>query len=685
MGLRLKNTDPAIAGPLRPDLPTAVTVARRHEFAARHSLSVAARLPGARDLPPGPLRLCYLAPRTDVGGGARILFEHGNRLTAQGHEVAVLSHFPRPDWIDVRARFVQVPFGVELTSSVPACDVIVCGYWDQILAARALGRAAVVHFEQGDFHLFEEIDRDTFAVASRNLVAADATITVGGTVASVLESRFGVPAAVVGNAVDRTVFTPSGPPATADRPYLLFVGWDGNGFKGMDEMRRVYSTLTASGRPLDLVWVTPRPPLDPLGRVVVSPDQSTLAALFRGAAAYVCCSRYESFSLPCLEAMASGTPVVATRNTGVLEYARDGENALLADVGDVPALAAQAARVLDDAPLAARLREGGLTTADAYSWDVIVGRLEAAYRAAAGAWTPPELPPGWTFTLDGLAFADPAAPEALRHVAAATAARAIAVPVSYPAFEGHRAVRWRVVARRGASVSSVSSVSSGGAGDAFRADLAAAGAGADDGAGAGAGAGSGSGVSMSSGDALTAGRGVSISSGSASAARRGVSISSGGTSAAGRAAPIASNGVIDADAVRAYLPAADLTAAVGAPPADVPYAAAMRDFAAGRIEPALDGFMTVFQRPGSRAEAGRWVVLCLLELGRDVEAAELVSGAVREYPDHSDYHYLQAMVGRLTGRRVDRDAYAAAIGMLGPATHYAEWFEDPASLIRGRF
>jgi hypothetical protein len=54
---------------------------------------------------------------------------------------------------------------------------------------------------------------------------------------------------------------------------------------------------------------------------------------------------------------------------------------------------------------------------------------------------------------------------------------------------------------------------------------------------------------------------------------------------------------------------------------------------------------------------------------------------VREFADHSDYHYLQAMVGRLTGRRVDADAYVGAIGMLGPATHHDEWFEDPAGLI----
>ncbi|WP_432978687.1 glycosyltransferase family 4 protein [Dactylosporangium sp. CA-233914] len=592
MRLRLKDTAPGVAVTLRPDLPAAVTAARRVEFTARRQLPAAR--PGARAdgrEPPHRLRLCYLAPRTDVGGGARVLFEHANRLTARGHEVTVLSHFPRPDWFDLRAAFRTVPFGIELSALVPDCDVIVCGYWDQVLAARGLGVAPVVHFEQGDFHLFEDIDRSVFDVAARNLAAADATITVSGTVAEVLLERYGVPATVVHNAVDRSVFTPAGsavPPV--GRPYVLFVGWDGNAFKGMDEMRRVWSSLAGEGRALDLVWVTPRPPLQSLGRVVVSPDQATLGALFRGASAYVCCSRYESFSLPCLEAMASGTPVVATRNTGVLEYARDGVNALLADVGDVNTLAAQLRRVLDDPRLAAHLREAGLNTAAGYSWDVIMGRLEDAYRTAAASWTPPE-PGGWTFDLTGVeSFAD-FADRLRRHAAAATlmGADAVAVPVSFPAFEGHRAVRWQVVARR------------------------------------------------------TGGR---------------------------------DDGVV----MRAYQPAR-----ADAPPAGLPYAGALRAFAEGRIEAALAGFEEASGRGGgARAAAGRWIVLSLLELGRDVEAAETVAAMVREFPDHSDYQYLQAMVGLLTGRRVDADAYVAAIELLGPATHYDEWFDDPAGLLRRR-
>jgi glycosyltransferase involved in cell wall biosynthesis len=593
------------AVPLRPDLATAVAAARRVEFAVRRELPPAPPGPRRRgDVPTGRLRLCYLVPRTDVGGGARVLFEHANRLAERGHEVTVVSHFPAPSWLDLRAPFRHVPFGVELVEGVPDCDVIVAGYWDQVLAARALGVAPVVHLEQGDFHLFEDVDPMLQSAASRNLTAADGTVIVSGTVAEVLRDRYGVEATVVHNAIDPTVFAPAGgepagaEPAGAEpagavtvaasRPYVLVVGWDGNAFKGMAEMRTMWHMLAVDGRPLDLVWVTPRAPLEPLGRVVVAPDQSTLAALYRGASVFVCCSHYETFALPCLEAMACGTPVVSTRNPGILEYARDGENALLADVRDAPGLAVGVRRVLDEPGLAERLRDGGLATAAAHSWDAIVGQLEDVYRGAVAGWSPPAVPSDWRFDVREMRFTDPDAEQRLRRRAAATGAAMIAVPVAFPAFEGHRVVRWQVVARR-----------------------------------------------------RHGGRGTS----------------------------------------RAYLPAQ-----ADAPPADLPYAAALREFASHRFEAALSGFLDFYRRAndGARPGAGRWVALTLLELGRDGDAAEIVAAGIEQFPDHSDYHYLHAVIGLLTGRRVDAAAYIAALELLGPATHYDEWFDEAAGLVRNR-
>ena len=59
-------------------------------------------------------------------------------------------------------------------------------------------------------------------------------------------------------------------------------------------------------------------------------DDAELASLYRRAWAYVTPSTYEGFGLPYLEAMACGTPVVATPNPGSVEILDHGKYGVLA-------------------------------------------------------------------------------------------------------------------------------------------------------------------------------------------------------------------------------------------------------------------------------------------------------------------------------------------------------------------
>ena len=96
-------------------------------------------------------------------------------------------------------------------------------------------------------------------------------------------------------------------------------------------------------------------------------SESTLRSLYRGAAALVYPSRYEGFGLPLVEAMASGTPVLASRAASIPEVV--GESGMLLDPDDSRRWADAIVHVITDPVLRARLRDDGLARAAMFTWE----------------------------------------------------------------------------------------------------------------------------------------------------------------------------------------------------------------------------------------------------------------------------------------------------------------------------
>jgi len=94
-------------------------------------------------------------------------------------------------------------------------------------------------------------------------------------------------------------------------------------------------------------------------------------------------SYHESFGIVVLEAMACGLPVVTTCIDAIEEYAEDGENALLLEPGDVPAIETALRRIIDSADLRHRLSTSGRETALRYSWATQTERMTSIYQQLA--------------------------------------------------------------------------------------------------------------------------------------------------------------------------------------------------------------------------------------------------------------------------------------------------------------
>ncbi len=107
------------------------------------------------------------------------------------------------------------------------------------------------------------------------------------------------------------------------------------------------------------------------------PDED-LPALYQGADVFAFPSLYEGFGIPVLEALACGTPVVASNTSSLPEAA--GEAALLVDPEDVEALAEALWRLLVDSPLRNALRARGFEQVKRFSWAGSAQKVRSIYR-----------------------------------------------------------------------------------------------------------------------------------------------------------------------------------------------------------------------------------------------------------------------------------------------------------------
>jgi glycosyltransferase involved in cell wall biosynthesis len=103
-------------------------------------------------------------------------------------------------------------------------------------------------------------------------------------------------------------------------------------------------------------------------------------ALLQGCKVFVLPSRFETFGIVILEAMAFRKPVVATTAGGMPEIIENGKNGILVTPDDPDALAESVIKLLTDEALQLRLGENGYATArERFRCDQTAANYESAY------------------------------------------------------------------------------------------------------------------------------------------------------------------------------------------------------------------------------------------------------------------------------------------------------------------
>jgi len=193
-------------------------------------------------------------------------------------------------------------------------------------------------------------------------------------------------------------------PQSADRNVVLFIGrFDRH--KGADILLLAFAQLARKFPALRLWFVGPDIGLtNPAGDVqklhefmssssfdhvrsrikYLGQLNSTAIAKLRGQAfVTIVSSRYETFGIAVIEAMASGCPLVATAAGGIREIVQDGRNGILVRAEDPGSIAHACSKLLEDPALAAQLGKQALQDSrDRYNPQIHADETAAFYQDA---------------------------------------------------------------------------------------------------------------------------------------------------------------------------------------------------------------------------------------------------------------------------------------------------------------
>jgi glycosyltransferase involved in cell wall biosynthesis len=363
------------------------------------------------------MRIAILCPSFgEYGGIGRIAEALGREFLAHGHELAIVtrpSSRPVPTALTGSPRLEiamhqlprrwrhlakQARLGALLLRSMPELRRFLEGVRTDVVLTLAISTFAPIGIiasrwfpvlvslqggePDGAFAAHPRIFRRLLQRASGITACASSLRTQAIGLAPATASKI----EVIPNGVDVSFFAAQ-PAFAYDRPYLLAAGRF-TPQKGFDVLLRAAARIPSirSGR-VHLLVAGDGGEADALRRQVDrldlacgvrflgAVDAQRLASLYRGARGIAVPSRWEGLPLVCLEAMASGRPVVASRVDGIPDAVIDQETGFLVDPNDAPALADALETLLHDPARGDRLGASGETRARArFAWQTIAGR-----------------------------------------------------------------------------------------------------------------------------------------------------------------------------------------------------------------------------------------------------------------------------------------------------------------------
>lgn len=332
----------------------------------------------------GKTRIIYVLQTTGISGGIRVVFEHLNRLQAKGFDVELWSLDKHPTWTRLDTPSRTFKNYQQLITALEKEDAIkVATWWETALPVwlasvkRGIPAFIVQEIESSFYPGQPEIQKSVVSCYRKefnNITSADYTLG---------EIRdLGLDAELIPCGYDDTVYRPL-KGVKRDDNTLLAIGRSffqknfKHTFESWKSIKKDQPKLLLFGsEPAIAKWA------DGI-EYVTKPSDEEANELYNKATVFVQTSYHEGFCLPIIEAMAAGCPVICTDSHGNRGFSHDGKNCIMVETDNIQQLAKAIKKVVGDKKLQARLSTAGLKTAQGYTWDAVVGKLDTFYKKLA--------------------------------------------------------------------------------------------------------------------------------------------------------------------------------------------------------------------------------------------------------------------------------------------------------------
>lgn len=318
------------------------------------------------------MKIVYFIPGTGVSGGIAVVCQHVNRLLSRGHDVCMVIQSGQTEINWFPNQEVRV---VTLEGYPQDTDILIATGWTTSLVVAKLPARQKFYFVQSDETRFHPQDDPYRYLTALSYLFDFNYFTEARWIREWLMDNFGHTAEVIPNGLDETIWHPVQPLVPkGDRLRVLLEGAIDLPYKGMEDAFNVVKNLDVE------VWCvssygTPKPEWK-CDRFFTEYPMSEMPRIYSSCDILLKMSRVEGFFGPPMEMMACGGAVVVGKVTGYDEYIVDEYNALVVNLGDIPAARLAILRLIDDPELRKTLIENGKKTAAEWKWESSIDRLE---------------------------------------------------------------------------------------------------------------------------------------------------------------------------------------------------------------------------------------------------------------------------------------------------------------------